>query len=334
AESIAEQIGLDKTEARRAAELSKADLQSRMVGEFPELQGTAGRYYAKASGESEAIADAIDEAYQPRFAGDAIAPSRLGQVLAIAERLDTLAGGFAAGLEPTGNKDPFALRRNALGLARTLLEGGFELSLEELLRQARRLQPGYEANASVDDQLQSEVLKLLTLKVFVMDRMRAYFNAQGFNEQQFDAVDANKVRHSGLGMTLPDFAQRLSAIAEFAKLPEAPALSAANKRIGNILKKSASEAAEKVSEALLQEQAEKDLWYAVSQLEQGNAAKLQARDYVGVLQALAGLRAPVDAFFESVMVNAEDLKVRDNRLALLRSIAAQFNAVGDISLLA
>ena len=133
---------------------------------------------------------------------------------------------------------------------------------------------------------------------------------------------------------MPDFAKRLSAIAEFAKLPEATALAAANKRIGNILKKSASEAAEKVSEALLQEQAEKDLWQAVSQLEQSNAPKLQARDYVGVLQALAGLRAPVDAFFDAVMVNADDDKVRANRLALLRTIAGQFNAVGDISMLA
>jgi len=317
AESIAGQLGLDAVEARRAAGLSKADLQSRMVGEFPELQGIAGRYYAKAAGESEAVSAAIDEAYQPRFAGDAIAPSKLGQVLAIAERLDTLAGGFAAGLKPTGNKDPFALRRNALGLARTLLEGGFDLPLSDLLSKAVAAQP-----------LQSNDASAGNVSSFVYDRLRGYFNDQGFNEQQFDAVLA--VEHQ----SLPDFAKRLSAIAEFAKLPEATALAAANKRIGNILKKSAGEAAEKVSEDLLQEQAEKDLWQAVSQLEQSNAAKLQARDYVGVLQALAGLRAPVDAFFDAVMVNAEDLKVRDNRLALLRSIAGQFNAVGDISLLA
>jgi glycyl-tRNA synthetase beta chain len=317
AESIAEQVGLNKTEARRAAELSKADLQSRMVGEFPELQGIAGRYYAKAAGESDAIAAAIDEAYQPRFAGDAIAASKLGQMLAIAERLDTLAGGFAAGLKPTGNKDPFALRRNALGLARTLLEGGFDLPLNDLLSKAVAAQPVQSSDASIGNILS-----------FVYDRLRGYFNEQGFNEQQFDAVNA--VEHQ----SLPDFAKRLSAVAEFAKLPEASALAAANKRIGNILKKSANEAAEKVSESLLQEQAEKDLWQAIQQLEQSNAAKLQARDYVGVLQALAGLRAPVDAFFESVMVNADDSGVRANRLALLRTIAAQFNAVGDISLLA
>jgi glycyl-tRNA synthetase beta chain len=238
-------------------------------------------------------------------------------MLAIAERLDTLAGGFAAGLKPTGNKDPFALRRNALGLARTLLEGGFDLPLNDLLSKAVAAQPVQSSDASIGNILS-----------FVYDRLRGYFNEQGFNEQQFDAVNA--VEHQ----SLPDFAKRLSAVAEFAKLPEASALAAANKRIGNILKKSANEAAEKVSESLLQEQAEKDLWQAIQQLEQSNAAKLQARDYVGVLQALAGLRAPVDAFFESVMVNADDSGVRANRLALLRTIAAQFNAVGDISLLA
>ncbi len=322
AESIAEQIGLDKTDARRAAELSKADLQSRMVGEFPELQGIAGRYYSKAAGESETVSAAIDEAYQPRFAGDAIAASKLGQVLAIAERLDTLAGGFSAGLKPTGNKDPFALRRNALGLARTLLEGGFDLSLHHLIDEAYCLQP---VNAGKVDVISVEQLDI---EKFIYDRLRGYFNEQGFNEQQFDAVNA--IEHQ----SLPDFSKRLKAIAEFAKLPEATALAAANKRIGNILKKSASEAADKVSEALFQEQAEKDLWQAIQAVEQSNAAKLQARDYVGVLQALAGLRAPVDAFFDSVMVNADDATVRANRLALLRTIAGQFNAVGDISMLA
>jgi glycyl-tRNA synthetase beta chain len=317
AEAIAAELGLDPLQARRAAQLSKADLQSRMVGEFPELQGIAGRYYAKAAGEPDAVADAIDEAYQPRFAGDAIAGSKLGQVLAIAERLDTLAGGFAAGLKPTGNKDPFALRRNALGLARTLLEGGFDLSLPTLLEKAIALQPVQSADASQ-----------VALLDFVMDRLRGYFTDKGSNEQQFDAVLAAQPP------SLPDFAKRLSAIAEFAKLPEAAALAAANKRIGNILKKSANEAAETVSENLLQEQAEKDLWQSVQTVAQSNSAKLAARDYVAVLQALAALRVPVDAFFVGVMVNAEDAAVRGNRLALLKNLAAQFNAVGDISVLA
>lgn len=317
AESIAKQLSMDKQQARRAAELSKADLQSRMVGEFPELQGIAGRYYAKAAGESDAVVDAIDEAYQPRFGGDAIAKSKLGQVLAIAERLDTLAGGFAAGLKPTGNKDPFALRRNALGLARILLEGQFDLSVKSLLNLAISLQPIQSAEASIEN-----------LTDFTYDRLRSYFNDQGFNEQQFDAV--NSVAHN----SLPDFAKRLAAVAEFTKLPEAASLSAANKRIANILRKSADEAAENVSESLLQEQAEKDLWQAVQVVEKANASKRSERDYVAVLQALASLREPVDAFFDSVMVNAEDVAVRSNRLALLRTIADQLNAVGDISVLA
>ena len=320
AESIARDAGLNFAQARRAAELSKADLQSRMVGEFPELQGIAGRYYAKAAGESEAVALAIDEAYLPRFAGDAIAASKLGQVLAIAERLDTLAGGFIAKLQPTGNKDPFALRRNGLGLARTLLEGGHELSLSALIHHALSLQPGADMSEGID------LTGIATN--FVYDRLRSYFNDKGLNDQLFEAV--NSVPHD----SLPDFAKRLAAIAEFAKLPEAAALAAANKRIGNILKKSVSEAGTSISEALLQEKAEKDLWRAVQTVAKNNAAKLAARDYVAVLQALAELRAPVDAFFEGVMVNAQDAAVRGNRLALLRNLAAQFNAVGDISVLA
>lgn len=322
AEAIAVQAGLDAAEARRAAELSKADLQSRMVGEFPELQGIAGRYYAKAAGETDAIADAIDEAYQPRFAGDAIAIPKLGQVLAIAERLDTLAGGFAAGLKPTGNKDPFALRRNALGLARTLLEGGIELDLRELIGTACDLVGPISTDKEAAYADRNE------LHAFVHDRLRGYFADKGFSEQQFDAVNA--VTHD----SLPDFGKRLAAIAEFAKLPQATALAAANKRIGNILKKSAGEAAASVDPLLLQETAERGLWAALTQAEASVAPKLAARDYVGVLQSLAGLREPVDAFFDGVMVNADDPKVRGNRLAMLRKLAVQFNAVGDISVLA
>ncbi len=322
AEAIAAQVGLDLAEARRAAELAKADLQSRMVGEFPELQGIAGRYYAKAAGESDAIADAIDEAYQPRFAGDAIAIPKLGQVLAIAERLDTLAGGFAAGLKPTGNKDPFALRRNALGLARTLLEGGIEIDLPKLIGAACDLVGPIPAGK------ESTFADRNELYAFVLDRLRGYFSDKGFNEQQFDAVNA--VPHD----SLPDFGKRLKAVAEFAKLPQAEALAAANKRIGNILKKSGSEAAAAVDPLLFQETAERGLWTALSQTEADMAPKLAARDYVGVLQALAGLREPVDAFFDGVMVNAEDPKVRGNRLAMLKKLAGHFNAVGDISVLA
>ncbi len=328
AEAVARDAGLDAAQAKRAAELSKADLQSRLVGEFPELQGIAGRYYAKAAGESDAVALAIDEAYQPRFAGDAIAASKLGQVLAIAERLDTLAGGFRAKLQPTGNKDPFALRRNALGLARTLLEGNFELDLPDLIEKAHLLQPGASTTVSVDDTTDVAAVEQDAIERFVMDRLRGYFNEQGFSEQQFDAV--LKVEPA----SLPDFAKRLAAIAEFAKLPEAAALAAANKRAGNILKKSGHEAAAGVDAALFAEDAERTLWQALQQTDAALAPKRTARDYVAVLTGLAALRAPVDAFFEGVMVNADDLAVRGNRLALLRELAAQFNAVGDISVLA
>lgn len=348
AEAVAREAGLDPTQARRAAELSKADLQSRLVGEFPELQGIAGRYYAKTAGESDAVAVAIDEAYQPRFAGDAIAASKIGQVLAIAERLDTLAGGFLAGLKPTGNKDPFALRRNALGLARTLLEGGFNLRLDHLLGKAyldtfefcltsaarhaeadapngfwRKWLAELEAMRGDD-----HVDAYLEIQQFILDRLRGYFADKGYSERHFDAVNALALE------SLPDFAQRLAAIAEFAKLPEAAALAAANKRAGNILKKSGHEAAAHVDATLFAEDAERALWQALQQAEAALAPKRAARDYVAVLTGLAALRAPVDAFFEGVMVNADDLAVRGNRLALLRELTAQFNAVGDISVLA
>ena len=317
AEAIAVQTGLDAAEARRAAALAKADLQSRLVGEFPELQGIAGRYYAKAAGESDAVADAIDEAYRPRFAGDAIAASMLGQVLAIAERLDTLAGGFAAGLKPTGNKDPFALRRNALGLARTLLEGGFDLPLEGLLAKAVTAQPVQSVEAGVEP-----------LRDFIIDRLRGYYADQDVPQAQFDAV-------AGLRpASLRDFDRRLGAIAGFVKLPEAAALAAANKRIGNILKKSGSEAAVAVDPLLFQETAERGLWAALTQLETQAAPKLAAGEYTAMLHDLAALREPVDTFFDAVMVNADDPKVRGNRLAMLRRLALQFNAVGDIAVLA
>lgn len=327
AEGIAESIGVDTAQARRAAELAKADLQSRLVGEFPELQGIAGRYYAQAAGEPDAVAIAIDEAYQPRFAGDGIAASKLGQVLAIAERLDTLAGGFAAGLKPTGNKDPFALRRNALGLARTLLEGGGDVPLLRLLKPAVEVQPVELSEV--------EQLKLaLDIASFAFERLKSYFSDKGFSDAQFEAVLRSEAHRTDYGLALPDFGKRLKAIAEFSQLPEAAALAAANKRIGNILKKSGNEAAEMVDPLLFQEMAERALWLAMQQTEADLAPKRDTRDYMGVLQALAVLRAPVDAYFDAVMVNAEDPQVRGNRLALLRKLAQQLNAVGDISVLA
>ncbi|MDO4708943.1 MAG: glycine--tRNA ligase subunit beta [Pseudomonadota bacterium] len=311
AASIAAQLGVDAAAAQRAAMLSKADLQSRMVGEFPELQGIAGRHYAAAMGESAEVAQAIDEGWMPRNASDSIAPSKLGQVLAVAERLDTLAGGFAAGLKPTGNKDPFALRRNALGLARTLIEGGLNLDLPALLAQAGTALP---TAASSSDELYD----------FILERLRSYYEERGFGAQPFDAVAALRPA------SLTDFDARLKAIAEFARLPEAAALAAANKRARNILKKAEGGIAANVDAALLQEPAEQALATALDEVIAATDPLLQARDYVAALAKMAALRPVVDGFFENVMVNADDPAVRGNRLALLRKLADRLGSVAAI----
>lgn len=321
AEAIAAGAGVDPALARRAAELSRNDLQSRLVGEFPELQGIAGRYYAIHAGEPAEVAAALAEAYLPRIAGDAIAPSKLGQVLAVAERLDTLAGGFAAGLKPTGNKDPFALRRNALGLARTLIEGGIELPLAEYVMQALKLQ-------SVEfESEQMREFKMFELVEFVFDRLRGYYSDHGITPQQFEAAAAAEL-HS-----LPDFDRRLKAITEFAKLPEAEALAAAHKRIRNILKK--AEAAndpipQSVDPDLLEAGAEHALHVAVGQAIADTDPLLARGDYVAVLSRLAQLRPQVDAFFDGVMVNVDDAGLRGNRLALLRRLSDRLGSVAAI----
>jgi glycyl-tRNA synthetase beta chain len=395
AESIAAEVGVDPQLARRAAELAKADLQSRMVNEFPELQGIAGRYYAAAAGESAEVAAAIDEAYMPRFAGDAIAPSKLGQVLAIAERLDTLAGGFAAGLKPTGNKDPFALRRNALGLARSILEKGIELNVLNLIWHATRFNIDAQGFAVLDKQkLAAKEAQHLGAKIdtsvsavpsyllsstggideqfdFILDRLRSYYADQGVTPQQFEAVaalmrpiatsvaptgDASAVvgaaeaamasmpedsqpharpistgasSSSGAGSLL-DFDRRLKAIGEFAKLPEAEALAAANKRIRNILKKADIAIPTTVDTALFAEDAERDLHAAVEQAIADTDDALKTRDYVAVLGRLARLRPVVDIFFEKVMVNADDAAIRGNRLAMLQRLADRLGSVAAI----
>ncbi|MFC3815422.1 glycine--tRNA ligase subunit beta [Lysobacter sp. GCM10012299] len=313
AEMVAAQVGIDPQQAREAALLAKADLQSRLVGEFPELQGIAGRYYAAVENHPLEVAHALDEAYMPRFAGDAIAPSPLGQVLAIAERLDTLAGGFAAGLKPTGNKDPFALRRNALGLARTLLEGGHDVVLHDLVERALSLQPVAGKDISSFD-----------ITSFVYDRLRGYYADRGVASTQFDAVE--NVAHD----SLPDFDRRLNAIGEFAKLPEAEALAAANKRIRNILRKVEGEVPDAIDPALFVEPAERELGEAVDSAVADTGPLLDARDYVAVLGRLARLRPQVDAFFDGVMVNVDDARIRNNRLALLKRLSERLGSVAAI----
>ena len=313
AEAIATQVGADPVQARRAATLAKNDLQSRMVNEFPELQGIAGRYYAQRAGEADAVALAIDEAYRPRFAADDIALSPLGKVLAIAERLDTLAGGFAAGLKPTGNKDPFALRRNALGLARTVIESGFDVDLKALLAKANA--------ALVAKSVQADTAELYD---FILDRLRGYYADKGVPASQFNAVAELKPA------SLYDFDRRLDAIGIFAQLPEAAALAAANKRIGNILKKADIAIPGMEDPALMTEAAERALAEAVEAAYAETGPALARGDYVDVLSHLARLRPQVDAFFDAVMVNADDPAVRGNRLALLKRLADRLGSVAAI----
>jgi len=317
---IAPQVGADPVLARRAALLAKNDLQSRMVNEFPELQGIAGRHYAVTGGESPEVALAIDEAYQPRFGGDDIALSALGKVLAIAERLDTLAGGFAAGLKPTGNKDPFALRRNALGLARTVIESGFDLDLRALLDSALG---GLPANVQPSAERKTEALPQ-ELYDFILDRLRGYYADKGVPASHFNAVAELKPA------SLYDFDRRIDAIGTFAALPEAEALAAANKRIRNILRKAEGDIPGMVDPALLAEPAESELAEAVEAAIDDSNASLHQKDYVSVLARLARLRQQVDAFFDAVMVNAEDPALRGNRLALLKRLGDRLGSVAAI----
>lgn len=312
-------IGVDPAQATQAAQLAKCDLMTRMVGEFPELQGIMGRYYASAQGEAAEVANALDEFYQPRFAGDAIAPSRLGQVLAIAEKLDTLAGMFAIGQKPTGNKDPFSLRRNALGLARTLIEGGLDLDLNALLREAIAAISTDGLDAKAND-----------LYDFITDRLRGYYADQGIRGDAFEAVLA--VRPA----SLRDFDRRIRAIDAFTKQPEADSLAAANKRIGNILRQAGEKQfaiAERVDAALLDAGAETDLANALSAAIAEVEPLMREHRYVETMQRLARLKPVADAFFDGVMVMVDDAAKRANRLALLRSLRTQFLAIADIGVL-
>jgi len=346
AEAIAPQVGVDAALAKRAALLAKNDLQSRMVNEFPELQGIAGRYYAKAAGENDEVALAIDEAYQPRFAGDDIALSGVGKVLAIAERLDTLAGGFAAGLKPTGNKDPFALRRNALGLARTIIESGFNLNLWDLLVEANDLaiesmmfvqadkksaatKEAFEKGVAIRPSAvhvsgRSSAEDVREVQDFVLDRLRGYYADKGVPVSHFSAVLAVSFG------SLYDFDRRIDAIGTFAQLPEAAALAAANKRIGNILKKAEGEIPNIEDHALLTEPAELALAEAVEAVYGETGRALAHGDYVDALAHLARLRPQVDAFFDGVMVNVDDAAIRNNRLALLKRLADRLGSVAAI----
>jgi glycyl-tRNA synthetase beta chain len=298
-----------------AAQLAKTDLLTDMVGEFPELQGIMGGYYARHDGLGDEVAHAIEDHYKPRFAGDALPRNTVGLVVALADKLETLVGMFGIGNLPTGDKDPFALRRHALGVVRMLSDAGLALSLDDLLAQAV---PVF-GDKIVDPRE--------ALSAFVYDRLSGNLREQGYTAQEVEAVMALRPQR------LSDVPLRLTAVRAFAALPESQALAAANKRIGNILKK-APEVDGHVSEVLLKEPAEVALYQAMKQVTPQAQAQWEAGDYTASLKTLSVLREPVDAFFDGVMVNAEEMDVRLNRQGLLKSLHLAMNRVADLSCLA
>lgn len=320
AKAIAQQLGDAQLvqDADQAALLAKTDLVTDMVGEFPELQGIMGGYYALNDGLGQTVAQAIEDHYKPRFAGDALPRNTAGVVVALADKLETLVGMFGIGNLPTGDRDPFALRRHALGVIRMLVEKDLPLELNALLAGAV---PAFgdkitDATAQLSD--------------FIYDRLAGSLREQGYSTQEVDAVLALRPQRLAL------VEKQLAAVRAFAALPEAPALAAANKRVGNILKKAEVEGPvdAHVNPELLQEKAEQDLYAALQRFVPEANAQFDAGDYTASLQTLAVLRAPVDAFFDDVMVNAEQLDVRMNRLGLLKMLHNAMNRVADLSRLA
>ncbi len=306
-------------DAERAAQLMKADLVTDMVGEFPELQGTMGQYYARHDGESEAVAQAIEDHYKPRFAGDALPRGDVGLCVALADKLETLVGLFVAGEKPSGDKDPFALRRHALGVIRMLVERDLPLAVPQLVAAAAKTLPQSEQGAA-------------DAMVFVYDRLIGYLRELGHTSQEVDAV---------VSLRPPRWAElprRLVAVKAFAALPESASLAAANKRVSNILKKSGAADGDTIDGAvnigLLQEAAEQQLHASLTRIQPIADGLFDRGDYTASLLALAALKAPVDAFFDNVMVNADDPALRTNRLALLSRLHATMNRVADLSKLA
>jgi glycyl-tRNA synthetase beta chain len=317
ARAIGQQLGGDALAAQAdlAAQLAKTDLVTDMVGEFPELQGTMGRYYALNDGLNSDVADAIEDHYKPRFAGDALPRNAVGLAVALADKLETLVGMFGIGNFPTGDKDPFALRRHALGVVRMLADKELPLDLDILLLNAAK---------AFGDKIEDASAALLD---FIYDRLAGSLREQGYSAQEVDAVLALRPQRLG------DVARRLVAVRVFAALPQAPALAAANKRIANILKK-APEVDAHVSLVLLKESAEIALFAAMNVVLPQAQMQFEAGDYSDSLQTLAALREPVDTFFDGVMVNAEDLDLRLNRQGLLKSLHVVMNRVADLSRLA
>ncbi|WP_322402853.1 glycine--tRNA ligase subunit beta [Massilia luteola] len=318
--AIARRLGYDVLLAERGAQLAKADLLTDMVGEFPELQGIMGTYYARNDNEHEEVARAASEHYQPRFSGDALPSTNTGLTVALADKLETLVGIWSIGLQPTGEKDPFALRRHALGVMRMLVEKRLPLALSDLLHDA----------AGVFDYLPTFKDPTLDVTAFMLDRLRGLLRDRGFAPNEVEAVLAQNPDR------VDDAVQRLEAVQAFAALPESASLAAANKRITNILKKNEEALAQAgaVNAALLQDEAEKKLYASVQRVQPEVDAAFGRGDFTGTLKTLAQLRDDVDAFFNDVMVMADDVALRNNRLALLSILHRMMNRVADISKLA
>jgi glycyl-tRNA synthetase beta chain len=324
AKTIGQQLGGDAlaAQADQAAMLAKADLLTNMVGEFPELQGIMGRYYAQHDGLSDDIAFAIEDHYKPRFSGDELPRNMVGICVALADKLETLVGMFGIGQIPTGDKDPFALRRHALGVVRILSHSEYQPThFVMLAADAFGDVPDFDRRRATED-----------LILFILERLSGLMRDEGYTAQEVEAV---------LSLHQPRIVKRLEAVRAFAALPEAAALAAANKRVGNILKKADTDSTLRQAQneririnTELQEPAEKALHQALSQIGPKADAAFNAGDYTGSLQALAALREPVDAFFDKVMVNVENTEVRANRLALLAQLHQAMNRVADISKLA
>ena len=353
ARAIGHQIGGPSLSenAYAVATLAKADLLTDMVGEFPELQGVMGGYYARRDGEIDDIAFAIEDHYKPRFAGDELPRNSVGLVVALADKLETLVGMFGIGSLPTGDRDPFALRRHALGVIRMLGERDLPLEVGELLtgafkvltdttiqrvfferqqekeREKKKIAGGTIVHGHGFSPRIFDASTLVNLSGFIYDRLCGHLRDQGYNAHEVDAVVSLRPQRLG------EVPKRLAAVRAFAAVPEAPALAAANKRIGNILKK-AQAVDPHVSEVLLQEPAEKALYAAMQEVTPKAKAQFEAGDYTKSLQTLAALRAPVDAFFENVMVNAEAIDLRLNRQGLLQTLHNAMNQVADLSKLA
>jgi glycyl-tRNA synthetase beta chain len=318
ARAIGQELGGEQlaAQADKAAMLAKADLLTDMVGEFPELQGIMGGYYARHDSLPAEIAEAIEDHYKPRFAGDELPRNQVGICVALADKLETLAGLFGIGQVPTGDKDPFALRRHALGMIRILIDRQLPLSLDKLLA---------GSIAALGDKVQDAAAQLAD---FIFDRLSGSLREQGYTTQEVEAVVALRPQ------VLKDIAARLEAVRAFSGLPEAESLAAANKRVGNILKKAEGNITPEVDRNLLKEPAELALFESLAAVKPEADAAFDQGDYTASLKAFAALKAPVDAFFDNVMVNAEDLALRANRLALLAQLHAAMNRVADLSKLA